>query len=314
MVPMARPRNKPLDYAVYVAMRMLAAMVHMFSWEANYRAAAFLAELLWRFDHRHRRRALGHLKRSFPDWTERRVSQVAHASMRSLAYLGLEFLFTSRKITPGRWRRHVRLHNMNEALRLLVERRTGLVLITGHFGNWELAGYTLATLGFANTAIARPLDNPYVNEYVLGQREKRGLRILDKKGAASEVDDLLDAGGLVCFIADQDAGRKGVFVDFFGRPASTYKSIALMAMRHNSPVVVTYGRRLAPRFQFEIGVERIIHPREWADKDDPLHWITQAYTRALEDLARRNPTQYLWVHRRWKHTPKGTADPVGGIG
>ena len=177
---MAKPRNKPLDYVVYVAMRVLAAIVHMFSWEVNYRAAALLAELLWRVDRRHRQRALGHLRRSFPDWTERRVSQVARASIRSLAYLGLEFLFTTRKISPSRWERHVRLHNMTEALRLLVERRTGVILVTGHFGNWELAGYTLAALGFTNTAIARPLDNPHVNEYVLGQREKGGLRVLDK--------------------------------------------------------------------------------------------------------------------------------------
>ena len=85
----------------------------------------------------------------------------------------------------------------------------------------------------------------------------------------------LDANGSVGFIADQDAGHKGVFVDFFGRPASTYKAIALLAMRHGAPVVVGYGRRLGAEYKFEIGVNRIILPGEWADKDDPMTWITE---------------------------------------
>jgi demethylmenaquinone methyltransferase/2-methoxy-6-polyprenyl-1,4-benzoquinol methylase len=105
----------------------------------------------------------------------------------------------------------------------------------------------------------------------------------------------------VGFIADQDAGRKGAFVDFFGRKASTYKIIALMAMQYEVPVVIGYGKRLDEDDHFEIGIERIILPHEWAGKDDPVLWITQEYTAALEQVIRRAPEQYLWVHRRWKH-------------
>jgi KDO2-lipid IV(A) lauroyltransferase len=117
----------------------------------------------------------------------------------------------------------------------------------------------------------------------------------------------------VSFIADQDAGRKGVFVDFFGRPASTYKSIALLAMQHEAPVVCVYARRLGEQFAFELGAERIIRPEEWRDRDDPLTWITQEYTAAIERTVRRNPEQYLWVHRRWKHRPRGEQPGPDGI-
>ena len=111
-------------------------------------------------------------------------------------------------------------------------------------------------------------------------------------------------GSTLCFIADQDAGKKGVFVDFFGRKASTYKSIGLMAIHYNMPICVGASRRVGNRFFFEIEINRMIMPEEWADKDDPLVWISQEYTNAMEEFIRKDPSQYWWLHRRWKTRPK----------
>ena len=171
----------------------------------------------------------------------------------------------------------------------------------------------MATLGFSGYAIARPLDNPYLNEYLMGVRERQGLKILDKTGATARMDPILRSGQYVAFIADQDAGRRGVFVDFFGRPASTYKAPALMAMEYDLPVAVGYGRRLDEQFRFEIGIERIIYPHEWADKEDPVAWITQEYTSALEAIVRSAPEQYLWIYRRWKTQPRKQRPPRKGL-
>ncbi|MCK4601552.1 MAG: lysophospholipid acyltransferase family protein, partial [Phycisphaerae bacterium] len=209
--------------------------------------------------------------------------------------------------------RHVTLKDMPQNIRLLLEHKSPLIYLTGHFGNWEVVGYTMAALGFPVYAVARPLDNPYINEYMLGVRQKHDMTVLDKKGATQDIPELLQNKASVCFIADQDAGRKGLFVDFFGRPASTYKSIALLAMEYNAPVVVGYGRRLDEEYHFQIGIQRIIYPREWADKNDPPLWITQEYTKALEDVIRTAPEQYLWIHRRWKHRPKGEAPGPDGV-
>ena len=207
----------------------------------------------------------------------------------------------------------VGLTNMEENLRLLLNRKTGLIFLTGHFGNWEVVGYTMAGLGFPNTAVARRLDNLYIDRYVMGQRQKRNMIILDKMGATTVAPELLDNKGVISFIADQDAGRKGIFVDFFGRPASTYKAIGLLAMQHRVPVIVGYGRRLDEEYHFELGIQRIIHPEEWDEKDDPLRFITQEYTTALEEVIRTAPEQYLWVHRRWKHRPKGEQPGPDGV-
>ncbi|MCE5326099.1 MAG: hypothetical protein LLG01_06755 [Planctomycetaceae bacterium] len=310
---MAKPRNKVLDYLQYVGLRLFAMGVHMFSWRANYATARLIGNILYRLDKRHRNRALQHLRLSFPDWPQERYEQVARASVRSLVYLGMEVLLTTRLIKPTSWRRYVKLLQDPEQIRMLTEHRTPIILITGHLGNWEVLGYTLATLGFDCYAVARSLDNPYANEYILGYREKTGLRILDKKGATEQVDGILAAGGVVGFIADQDAGRKGMFVDFFGRKASTYKSIALLAINHKATLIVGYGHRLNEEFSFDFGISCVITPDQWADQDDPVRWITQAYTSGLEEAIRRCPEQYLWVHRRWKHRPKGEEPGPDGI-
>ncbi len=310
---MGKPRNKYADYLQYIGLRIFAMFLHMFPWQANYRTAKIIGNLMYRFDRRHRQRAIEHLRRSFPDWTERRYASVARASLRNLVYLGLEFLFTTRLIAIGSWRRHVELKDLGETLRLLLEKKTGLIMLTGHFGNWEVVGYTMAALGFPSVSVARRIDNPYIDRYVIGVRERAGQRILDKNGASAVVPDILEQHGTVGFIADQDAGRKGAFVDFFGRKASTYKIIALMAMQYNTPVIVGYGKRLKEGYRFELGIQRIIYPSEWAGQEDPLMWITQAYTSALEQVIRDAPEQYLWVHRRWKHRPKGEEASPDGI-
>jgi len=309
---LARPRNKFIDYFQYLALRLFAMFVLMFEPKKNYRTARWIGELLWRMDRRHRRIACGHVRLSFPDWPEHRVQRVARKSIYNMVYLGLEVILTPRLITPNTWSRHVRLKNVSECLRLLIRQDTGVIMLTGHYGGFEVVGYTMATLGFPSVSVFRPLDNPYINEYVMGVRERTGQSLLYKKGASFTMSDVLSRRGTLAFIADQDAGRKGLFVDFFGRPASTYRSIALMAMRHHTPVVIGYGRRLNDRFQFEIGIQRIIYPSEWSNQPDPVRWITQEFTTELENVIRAAPEQYLWVHRRWKHRPDGTR--VGGDG
>jgi KDO2-lipid IV(A) lauroyltransferase len=116
--------------------------------------------------------------------------------------------------------------------------------------------------------------------------------------------DVLRRGGVLSFIADQDAGQNGLYVDFFGRPASTHKAIALLALEHQAPVIVGYARRVGNRFHYEVGCSAIIEPGEFSGTPDDVRLLTQRFTTALESAIRRDPDQYLWLHRRWKHQPK----------
>src|SRR5688572_28285331 len=302
-----KARNDFVDWLQYVALRVVSMALHSFPVEANLQTARFLGTLLYRVDRKHRDRALANLRCSFPDMSTRQRERLARRSQQELVMLAVEVLFTTRLIRIDTWAKYVELNNFREVVGLLLRRDQGLIMLTGHYGNWEILGYLLATLGFNTTSVARPLDNPYINDWLLGVRERQGQRIIAKTGATNEVIDVLSRNGAVGFIADQNAGSKGIFVDFFGRKASTYKSIGLIAMQYEVPVVVGYARRDGARFHFKVGVQDIIHPADWKEQPDPLRYITQRYTKAIEDMVRAEPGQYLWVHRRWKTRPKGEA-------
>ncbi len=333
-----KTRRPWLDYSGYLAVRFAAAVLGMFPlgttlhlmrglgsfwFHAPYalpesrvpRLIARLRFMRWlvvlsnggnRLLHKfreHRRRAEEHIRTSFPEKSEAEVSAIALGSFRQITMLAVEVLLTPRRLTIWTRAQHVKFRHLDESIRVLLDGK-GCIMLTGHYGNWELLGYSLAILGFDIVAVMRPLDNPHLNRYLLDRRERSGLSLLYKKGASESAVDVLEAGGALCFIADQNAGSKGLFVDFFGRKASTYKSIGLLAMQQEVPIIVGCARRIGPSLDYEMCVNRIIRPHEWADQDDPLRWITQTFSTALEDLIREAPEQYLWIHRRWKSRPK----------
>ncbi|MBN2182427.1 MAG: hypothetical protein JW715_10985 [Sedimentisphaerales bacterium] len=291
------------DWLGYVALRILIVFLSLFDIKTNLNTACFLGRLLWKHYHRGRKRALDNLRASFPEKGEKWIWQTGKRSFEHIAMLAIDVLFTPRLTKKYNWRDYSRYKNAERAKWLMREKR-GLLMVTAHYGNFEIIGYILGMFGFNIYSIARPLDNKFISRYLYGVRQRAGQTILDKKGAAKMMEQIISSGATLCFIADQDAGRKGIFVDFFGRKASTYKSIGLIAVTRDIPIVVGYCRRIGRSFNFEIGVNRIILPKEWIKKEKPLEWITAEYTKAIETFIREDPTQYWWLHRRWKHRPK----------
>ncbi len=301
---MAKVSNTVADGVLYVLVRVAGMFVRMLPVRVVYALGRAAGTLAFHVSGRHRRRAVEHIAAAMGDWPAARVRQVALEAMQSAVLLAVETLVMDRRLSARRFADHLCFANPEGLLRHLLMSDQGAILLTGHFGNWEVGGYALAALGFPVAAVARPLDNRYLDRYLRSLRQSEGLRIVDKRGAAAVVDDVLSRGGVVGFIADQDAGPRGVFVDFFGRPASTFRSIALLAIRYEIPIFVTYARRLDDTFRFELGVAAAITPDQWAAREGPVHWITQTYTRHIEQLVRDCPGQYFgWLHRRWKHRP-----------
>jgi Kdo2-lipid IVA lauroyltransferase/acyltransferase len=300
-----KPRHDLFDRLVYLGLRITSMAMHWFPVDTNLRTARLIGSVWYRFDRKHRARAIANIQRSFPHFTHEQCDEVAEKGLQNMFMLGVEVLHTTRLVRIDTWRKYVELDNFRKPLELLMTRNQGAIMLTGHYGNWEILGYVLATLGFESTAVARPLDNPYLNDWVFGVRKRQGQKIVGKKGATGEISQLLADGGVIGFVADQNAGSKGIFVDFFGRKASTYKSIGLLAMEYDVPVVIGYARRLDGKFRFMLGTQDIIWPKDWKDQSDPLRYITQRYTQAIQQFVSDDPTQYLWAHRRWKTRPKG---------
>ena len=184
-----------------------------------------------------------------------------------------------------------------------------VIVLSGHFGNWEIANSTFGVFGFRMGVVARDLDNPYLHEWFEDFRVSTGHRLFSKRGGGGTMVDLLERRGHLALLGDQDAGSRGLFVPFFGKEASTFKSIAILALQHNAVICVGYARRLkddfdnSPWVRYELGCESIIDPLK-IESADPIREITLQYTAALERVIRRAPEQYFWVHRRWKSVPR----------
>ena len=299
-----KKKNRPvIDWLSYIVFRIVLVFLSFFDINTNLNTACFFGRLLWKFYHRGRKRALENLRASFPEKSEQWIHDTGRRSFEQIAMLAMDILFTPRIARKQNWADYA-VFNKAERTKWMMHEKRGLLMLTAHYGNFEIIGYMMGLFGFSIFGVARPLDNKYINNYIYGIRRRFGQQILDKKGAAQYFEKILSSGSTLCFIADQDAGRKGIFVDFFGRKASTYKSIGLIALTCNVPIIIGCSRRIGNQFKFEMKTYRIIMPEEWADKKNPLEWITAEYTKAIEDFIRDDPTQYWWLHRRWKHRPK----------
>lgn len=299
---MAKPRSIIADYAVYVVVRLIVCVVQALSWR---QAAAFadgLAWLTYRLDRRHRQVADDNLQHAFPHLTAAERDRLVRGVYRHCCRLIMEIAHLPRKLHPTNWRRYVDLEGNTEMILALLSGRP-LLFVTGHFGNWEIGGYTLGLLGMKTYAIARTLDNPYLDDFLRRFRENTGQKLLAKKGDFDQMQQVLEKGGVIATLADQDAGPRGLFVDYFGRPASTHKAVALMALEHQVPMLVIGMARVGEPIRYRILVEDIIRPEEYAGRSDAVPAITQRFTSALERIVRRHPDQYFWLHRRWKHQP-----------
>jgi KDO2-lipid IV(A) lauroyltransferase len=301
---MAKPRSWVKDYLVYLAVRVVLCVVQALSHRAACGLAAGLAWLAYHIDRRHRLVAGDNLRQAFPgQYDDQARDEMVRAVYRHFCALLVELAHLPRRLHPLNWRRYLTLVNGRLIVGGLLSGRP-LLLVTGHFGNWEMGGYALGLLGFTTHAIARPLDNPYLDDFLRRFRERTGQKVLAKHGDFDAMQALLDQGGVLATLADQDAGPRGLFVDFFGRPASTHKAVALMALQYNVPLVVVGTPKVGEPMQYQAIAADMILPEEYADRPDAVRAMTERFTSALEGLIRRHPEQYFWLHRRWKHQPQ----------
>ena len=299
----AKVRSRIRDYLVYLAVRIVVCILQSLSFEKALYLGRFLGWVAYKLNRRHRLVAQENLRLAFPGkFTEAEIDAIVRAVYRHFLTVLMEIVFTPRRLHVNNWKKYLEFSNRKTIVEALLCGRP-LLLVTGHFGNWELAGYSLGMLGVTAHAIARPLDNPYLDDLMRQFRERTGQRLLNKHGDFGNMEKLLRDGGVLGTLADQDAGQRGLFVDFFGRPASTHKAVALMAMEHKVPMAVVGAHKQA-NGRYLLDVVDIIQPEDYSQDPNGVKQMTQRFTTALETVIRKAPEQYFWVHRRWKHQPQ----------
>lgn len=240
--------------------------------------------------------------------TDRQADRIIQGMWLHLIRMVFEIIQLPRRFRLSNCSEVLDFERRNDCVRALCSDRPVLFL-GGHFGNWEISVNTFGHFGFPMGVVARHLDNPWLHNWFKRFRESTGNSLILKSGAGSELSDIMEQRGMASLLCDQDAGRSGVFVDFFGQPASTYKSIALLALQYNALIVVGGAYRLSESAQkdcrwvrFSLATQDIIDPADFQGSDG-INELTRRFTGSLENLIRKAPEQYFWVHRRWKTAP-----------
>ncbi len=287
------------DRLVYLVVRVVICLVQAMRIETCEKLSACLAWLGYKVLKVRRSVIDDNLAHAFPEMPQSERERIGLGMWRHVFLLVCELAHAPRKIHDSNWRDYIVCRNIEKEVVHLLSSRP-VVVVSGHFGNFELGGVISGLLGYPTFSVARTLDNPLIDRFIKRFREATGQSILPKAGSSFQIDQVLGAGGTLMLLGDQYAGPKGCWVDFFGRPASCHKAVALFSLTQNAPMVFGYVKRLGRPLHFELTVVDVYDPQ--ADGRLDIKELSQWYSRHLEDAIRTAPEQYWWLHRRWKDT------------
>ncbi|WP_375755858.1 lysophospholipid acyltransferase family protein [Corallococcus exercitus] len=265
--------------------------------------ARFVASLAYTLGIR-RKVALDNLAQALPEKSEAERRDIARGAYLTMARVVVESLPSGDRMTPDWDQQGIVGEEAFAALKAHVATGKGALLVTAHFGNWELVGQMLIRWGIPLNALVRPLKGA-LNTRIAVNRLGAGAGLIYPKGAIQEITDAVNRGESAYMLLDQALPAKSaVFVPFFGRLASTTPAMAVAAERTGVPVFVVMGvRPPGPGARYKLEVEGPILPPKPGECADPITEHTARVTAAMERAIRRHPEQWLWLHRRWKVQP-----------
>ena len=266
--------------------------------------AAALGLLLYWLTPKFRRIAHRNLLMALPELSASERNTIVRGVYRSLGRLLAECARFP-KLTAENIR-DVVTYNGLEHYRAAVARGRGVLFLTAHLGPWELGAFAHALYGYPIQILYRPLDNPRLDRLVNRYRTLSGNKLLDKRDAARGILAALSNNETVGILADQNTSlEEGVFVNFFGKPASTTAGIARVALHTGAAVVPAFCVWEEALRRYVIHFEPALEFTATSDRDQDIRVATQQMASAVEQYIRRYPDQWLWIHRRWKTRPPG---------
>jgi Kdo2-lipid IVA lauroyltransferase/acyltransferase len=281
----------------YEALRAMRAVLASRSPAARLRLSKSLGRLVGRLAAGRKRIALANLELAYPGQTPEWRRQIADRSFEHLGRLLGELLLLDRDgaLAPAEiegW----------EHLERVASTGKGYVLVSGHFGNWELLAQLQAMRGFPVSVVARPSDNPLLDAELTRVREMRGNRVIYKRQAVREIVKVLKSGGGVGLVIDQNYREQDPhFVPFFGVPAATTRTLGTLCVRMNVPFITGFAFP-RPDGSYRIVYQQPVHPEQITAADPALE-ITSLATAQIEAAIRQQPEAWFWMHQRWRTRP-----------
>lgn len=297
--------RRAIRFLEYLGARTLFSLARLLPIKQGHRVSRALGSVIFALLPRRRAVALENLRRAFQGiMDEQEVRRIARASCDAFVATIFEAikhqpLFNApdakerlRESTEG-------LDRLFQKAREIHEASGGCIFVTPHLGNWEFLPHVGTLAGIPLVIVVRPLDNPYLEQWLYARRAQSGQLIIPKKNALYLLQKTLRRGKSIGLLPDQSVG-KGIPVEYFGRPAMTTPIPAMLALLYHRPIVVVACCRKPGDFRYEGFVSDPIWPDVSSDERSEIGRLTAQMNRQMEAFIRKYPEQYLWFHNRWK--------------
>ncbi len=296
-------KNKIIAIIEYIAVRFFYATINIIPLGFALFIGRSLGVMFYKIDKRHTRNTLNNLKIAFSDKSEEEIKQIALNFYKNLGMVFIE-IFRLNKYNVSNIDNFVEsdFSELNG-----IYGKTGILLLTAHFDNWELLAKTFSLKGYRGNVLARPLDNIYIERTLYNLRINTGNSVIyNRENAVKNILSALNNHEIVGFLPDENASKRiGVFVNFFGIPACTMPGIANIAAKTKIPVVPAFTIRSKddPR-KHKLIVQKPLKIEYTGKKKEDMMTILNMFNKTIEDMIRQYPEQWFWIHNRWKTRPE----------
>ena len=293
--------KKLRHYFEYIGLRFALFLLDHLSLNTASLLALRIADVWFRLGRRHRRNAESNILRSGIAKDQGSATAIARKSFRHFAVLIVESLKSDQFFDETNWRERVQVEISPATMALLEKPGQGLILVSGHLGNWEIAVQLLSYIKPV-VGITRDMNNPYTDNLMKQRKPRNRFRLTPKHDARSDrFLSIIKNGEILALMTDQHASGRGMMIDFFGTPASTHTSPALLHLVTGAPLCFGYCLRTGP-MSYRLVAKDPICFKPTGNKESDVRAILDAINRELETAIRQAPDQYLWAHRRWRNS------------
>ena len=302
---MPRKRSDLRNKSELLAVRSLIGVIGALPLETSLRFGKRLGTYIGSRFPKLQKTARRNLEIALPELSEAEKTRIVRGTFESLGR-HLAFVSHFKRFEPENFKNIIQLVGREENFDPAYARGKGILFFTGHFGSWEVYNLLAPSFGIGMNILVRRIDNVLVENYIETLRSRFGSVTLDKTKSARKMFRVLENGELLGMMADLNVQEKeGIFVDFFGTPASTTTSIAKLALKTGASVMPAFAVWDDAKGKYVVYLEPPVEYENTGDAEADIRKLTQNVTETVEKFVRRYPEQWLWIHKRWNTRPKG---------
>ncbi len=283
----------------YAALRVALWSIGLMPRALAYGCAAMLGRCYFHVARRRRRLAMEFLRLAFPDGkSERELRRIGARATGNVFKVPLDMIYSTKVIEQGNFLDHVDVSETREHLP-----DGPLIGVTAHLGSWEVAAIHYAAMGRETHVVVQFFKNPLQQRFITANRRRAGLHLHARRGGLRGMARALARGCIGLQAVDQNQRRRGMFVPFFGKLASTERSAATLALRKGYPIMTGTCRRVGSGFRFKTYIDELIYPQATGNLQEDVEQLAAQINERLEQQILDAPDQYLWIHNRYRTRP-----------